>query len=148
MKKLKDLASKCIRKGYTTPGRKWYSFPKYFYYKEYTLSFYAMDMNWESMRIKLSKGVEIIKVFKKGKILKLNKTVSSRNYKNIITKICRIIKPINNYFLRNLGISQTYKNKDFYTWDRLTNKKVCNPYSKETLVENKMINGKYVEKKD
>lgn len=67
MKKLIiNFLDKKIKEYYLRKGNEGFTLPYYLNIGSYTLSFYAMDMNYKSLRIKLSKDSRILKVFKKG----------------------------------------------------------------------------------
>ena len=64
---MKKYLSKQIRKAY---GRKPIDFgfklPFYLRIGQYRLCVYAMNMDWDSLRIKIEKDCKIVKVLKKG----------------------------------------------------------------------------------
>ncbi len=60
------LLDKAIKRAYLRKGWHWYNLPFYIKIGQYKLCVYAMDMNWESLRIKIEKNYAIWKVIKKG----------------------------------------------------------------------------------
>ena len=60
------LLNKQIKNAYYRKGRNWYNLPFYLNIGEYKLCIYAMNMDWESMRIKIEKEHKIFKVIKCG----------------------------------------------------------------------------------
>jgi hypothetical protein len=66
MKKLIiNFLDKKIKEYYLRKGNEGFTLPFYINVSNYELAFYAMNMDYESLRIKLSKDSKIIKVFKK-----------------------------------------------------------------------------------
>ena len=62
-----SLFDRIIRNAYyRTYAQKGLKLPKYINIGKYVLCFYAMDMDFKSLRIKLEKNNEIIFVIKKG----------------------------------------------------------------------------------
>lgn len=60
------IFDKAIKRAYTRKGWHWYNLPFYAQIGKYRLCIYAMDMNWNSMRIKIEKDHAIWRVIKKG----------------------------------------------------------------------------------
>lgn len=58
--------NKQIRNAYYRKGWYWYNLPFYMNIGKYKLCIYAMDMDWDSMRIKIEKDCKIVKVIKQG----------------------------------------------------------------------------------
>ncbi len=55
-----------IKKLYCRVGWHWYNLPFYINLGKYRFCVYAMNMEWESLRIKIEKNHEIMVVIKKG----------------------------------------------------------------------------------
>jgi hypothetical protein len=63
---MRFLFNKQIRNAYYRKGWYWYNLPFYMNIGKYKLCIYAMDMDWDSMRIKIEKDCKIVKVIKRG----------------------------------------------------------------------------------
>lgn len=65
-KSMSFLFDKAIKRAYHRKGYHWYNLPFYLKVGKYELCVYAMDMDWNSMRIKITKDYLVWKVIKKG----------------------------------------------------------------------------------
>lgn len=63
---MKKHLSKLVRKCYDAKSKKWYSFPFYFKFGKYRLCAYAMNIDFDSLRIKVEKDNKTAFVIKKG----------------------------------------------------------------------------------
>ncbi len=64
---MKKFLDRIVSKAYgRTRSDRGLKLPLYIKFGKYKLSFYAMNCDWESLRIKIMKGIRIVKVLKKG----------------------------------------------------------------------------------
>ena len=61
-----SFIDKYIKRCYVRKGWRWYNLPLYVKIGKYRLCVYAMDMDYNSMRIKIEKNYKIWMVIKKG----------------------------------------------------------------------------------